>query len=197
MNAVRAAVGLLGVGAVGLAAATALAPELVAGFDAGAAFENDYLFVVPVGLAAATVVLGALASRSVRGIDQATPPDPESVPTADAAGAEFDRLVGSGWRSAIAAHRRRAWLRERLRETAVRTLTRAERCSRTAARRRVEAGTWTDDPVAAAYLAEDPERAEGSATADVRAILRLELPLQRRARRAARAIEGVAEGDRS
>lgn len=197
MNAVRAAVGLLGVGAVGLAAATALAPDLVAGLGVGAAFENDYLFVVPLGLAAATFVLGALASRSVRGIDQATPPDPERVPTADAAGAEFDRLVGSGWRSAVAAHRRRVWLRERLQETAIRTVSRAERCSRTVARRRVVAGTWTDDPVAAAYLADDPERARRSATADVGAYLRLESPLQRRARRAARAIEGVAEGDRS
>lgn len=196
MSTARASVGLLGVAAVGLAAVTALAPDLVAGLDVGAAFENDYLFVVPLGLAAVAVVLGALASRSIRGIDQATPPDPEGVPTADPAGAEFDRLVEGGWRSAVAAHRQRARLQQRLQETAIRTVTRVERCSRAAARRQVEAGTWTDDPVAAAYLAEDSERGQRSATADVGAFLRLESPLQRRARRAARAIEGAARGDR-
>lgn len=197
MKHVRASVTLLGVIALGLGVATVLAPDLAPRLDVATAFPNDYLFVVPLGLAAATVVLGTLGHRSIRGIDQAAPPDPERVPTADAPGAEFDRLVRGGWRTAPAALRRRDGLYDRLREAALQTVIRAEGCSRDAALRRIEAGTWTDDPVAAAFLSGNPALEGRPARTTLAALLRVELPLQLRARRTARAIAGARGGDRA
>ena len=195
MRALRTSIGVLGIAALGLGAGTVLVPGLAARLDVGAAVANDYLFVVPLGLAAAVVVVGALASRGLRGVDQATPPDPEGVPTADAPGADFDRLVGGGLRTAPATYRNRDRLRTRLREAALRSVSRAERCPRADARRRVAAGTWTDDPVAAAFLAEDTERDRASPREALAALRRGEVALQRRARRTVRAIERVGGGD--
>ena len=184
--------GSLGIAALGLAVATVFAPGLGSRLDVVALFGNDYLVVVPLGLGAAFVVLVALATRSIRGVDQATPPDPERLPTAEAPGADVDRLVTGGLRAAPAALRRRDRLHARLREAAIRRVMRTEHCSRDAARRRLEAGTWTDDPIAAAFVAsEAADRL--SARAYLAALRRFELPLQRRARRTARAIER-AEG---
>ena len=197
MRTVRASLGLLGVVALGVAVGTVLVPGLAGSLDVGAVAGNDYLFVVPLGLGAAVVLLGAVASRSKRGVDQVTPPDAEGVPTADAPGAGFDRIVGRGWLTAPAALRERDRLDERLRAVATRTIAQAERCSRDAARRRLEAGTWTDDPEAAAYFAREPVDGRTAAATAVRALRHLELPLQRRARRAALAIDRIDREGRS
>lgn len=45
--------------------------------------------------------------------------------------------------------------RERLRRVAVASLVEARGCSRADARRRLAAGTWTDDSIAASYLGDD------------------------------------------
>lgn len=193
MRYVRLSVGFLGLAAIGLAVGTILTPDLAARLDPGTLAENDYLFVVPLGLAAAAVVVGTLTSRTIRGVQQATPPAPEGVPTADPPGTKFDRLVGDGWRTAPAAFGNRDWLRARLREAAIRTVMRTERCSRAAACRQVDTGVWTDDSVATAFLADDPQ--PGSVMAAVAALMSVELPLQRRARRTAVAIERVGRGD--
>ena len=188
MRTARASLALLGTVTLGLAVAAVLDPGLAGRLDVVAAFGNDYLFVVPLGVGAAVVLAGSLASRTVRGVDQARPPDPERVPTAAAPGSEFDRLVGGGWRTAMAAIRRREELHERVREAAIRTLVRETGCTRTEARRRVEAGTWTEDHEAAAFLVEESNGGRPSAAEIVGAAMRLELPLQRRARRAAAAV---------
>ena len=195
MSAIRTAVGLLGVATFGLAVATVLVPDLAAALDVTAWAANDYLVIVPLGLAAVLVVLGVLASRSIRGVDQATPPDPERVPTADHPGADFDRLVDGGLVTALAAHRRRDALRERLREAAFRTTMRGQQCTHRAARRAVDDGTWTDDRVAADFLADDPPSGGPTPTTTVTALLARELPLQRRARQTALAIERAGRGD--
>ena len=189
MRAIRTVVGALGATALALAGGTLVAPDLTSGLDVTARFGNDYLFVVPIGLLTVVVVVGVVTRRTVQGVDQARPPDPEGVPTADAPGAEFDRLVDGGWRTAIGARRYREWLRNHLREAAIRTVMRTERCSREAARRRVEAGTWTDDPVAAAFVVEDGPRSRDAIQEAVEAIRRREVPLQWRARHTALAID--------
>jgi hypothetical protein len=74
-------------------------------------------------------------------------------------------------------------VRTRLREAAVRTLVRREHCSRSAAERRVDEGTWTDDDVAAAYLR------GGDGAADSRRGI---LARDDRVRRTVRAIERIA-----
>lgn len=197
MRPVRTAAALLGVVVLVLAVVAISDPALADRFDVAAAFGNDYLAVVPLGVGATIVVIGTLTSRTIRGVDQASPPDPERMPTAAAPGSEFDRLVGGGWRTAPAAHRRREELHDRLREAAIRTLVRETGCTRTEARRRVEAGTWTEDHEAAAFLVEDPDSGLQSAADVVGALLRLELPLQRRARRAAEAVVRLHGGGRA
>lgn len=195
MRAVRRSVGLLGIAALAVGVGTVVVPGLAARLDVGTVVENDYLFVVPLGIAGALVVLGALASRTIRGVDQASPPDPERVPTADTPGAEFDRLVGGGLLAAPAALRRRETLHDRLREAALRTVMRAEQCSRADARRQIDAGSWTDDPVAAAFLAEGPDGGVVTAREAAETLLTAELPVQRRARRTAVVIDRAGRGD--
>lgn len=195
--AVRPSLGFLGVVAFGLAVATVLVPGLAAPLDVVGVVGNDYLFVVPLGVAATVVVLGLLASRSVRGVDQCAPPDPEGLPTADAPGEAFDRLVTGGWRSAPGAIRRRDWLHDRLRSVAVGTLMRKEGCARPTARRRIADGTWTDDPVAAAFLAAGPDEGRVSARELLLSVSNLEAPIQRRARRTARAVDRLGRDERT
>ena len=197
MRAIRTGLGVLGAASLAVAGGTVLVPGLAAGLDVTATFGNDYLFVVPIALATVSVVVGVVASRTARGVDQARPPDPEGVPTADSPSAEFDRLVEGGWPRAIGAHRNAERLRGRLREAAIRTVMRTDRCSREAATRHVDEGTWTDDAVAAAFVARDravggDRAAGGDATrVTVGALRRREVPIQWRARRAALAIDLV------
>lgn len=194
---VRPSIGVVGVVAFGLAVTTVLVPGLSEPIDVVGVFGNDYLFVVPFGVAATVVVVGLLASRSLRGVDQCAPPDPEGLPTADAPGEAFDRLVTGGWRSAPAALRRRDWLHDRLRTVAVGAVMWEEDCTRPDARRRIEAGTWTDDPVAAAFLAAGPDQVRVSARELVLALSNLEAPIQRRARRTARAVDRIGRDERT
>lgn len=196
VNAGRAVLAVLGTTLLGLGLVT----TLVAGATTGAIgavvglLGNDYLFVVPLGLVGVGAMAAALVRRSVRGVDQATPGDPERVPTGDPPGASFDRLLGGGIRAALDARRRRERARGRLRGAAVRTVMRSANCSHGEALRRVDEGSWTDDPAAASFLAEDGDRRVGILAAV--AAIRGAAPFQRRARRAVRAIERVDGGDR-
>lgn len=155
MRAVRRLLAALGFAVLCLALVTVLVPASVTAVPIAAAVEwfgNEYLVVGAIGLVAFALVVAVLASWLVRGVDRAEPPEPERVPTGPRLGAEFDRLVadGPGVRTRLFLDRRR--VRERLRETAVRTLTRTSDCSRAEARRRVDTGAWTGDREAAAFL---------------------------------------------
>lgn len=194
MSPVRAAIGLLGVGAVGLAVAAILSPSLVAGVDASAIAGDDYRFVVPVGAVAAAAVVAALFRRPFRGVQQATTPDPEGVPTADLPGAAFDRLVEGGFWTAPAAFRRRYRIHDRLRTAAIRAVARDERTSRAEAQRTLVVGDWTDDPVAARFLAGADGGGWPRPSVGITALLAAETPFQRRARRTAEAIVHTSRG---
>jgi hypothetical protein len=153
---------------------------------------NDYLLVVPLGALAVLSVLAVLAARARSGVDQATPPDPEQVPTAPHPGSELDRLAddGLGLRARLFSDDDER-VRERLRTAAVRTVMRSDGCSREEARERVDGGDWTDDRAAAEFLAGGESLSVGQRVA---AALRGESAFQRGLHCAAAAIV-VRPGD--
>jgi hypothetical protein len=127
-----------------------------------------FLFILQPSLAAvlpiprlALVVIGLLAAvegiRSVqrrRGSDivGAEPPDPEFGIETDAPGDDFDALIAR-------LSTRRGWIggdfdrvENRLRTAAITVVAARFGLSKAEARERIEAGSWTDDPVAAAFL---------------------------------------------
>ncbi|SFR33148.1 DUF7269 family protein [Halogeometricum limi] len=154
----RGRIAVAAVGVVGLAAAVLLvaAPELDRGNAATelvAAAGNDYVLAAVVAALALLVVVAVLALRGVGGIDQATPPAPETVQGAPHPGVEFDRTVESeSWRSFAGDDERRAAVRDRVRRAVVRSVMHRTGCSREEARARVASGSWTDDRTAAAFL---------------------------------------------
>lgn len=194
MRAVRRLLTGLGLAVLCLALVTALVPTGVPIAGAIEWFGSEYLLVGSVGAAALALVLLVLAAWLVRGVDRAEPPDPERIPTGPRPGAEFDRLVadGAGLRTRLFLQRQQ--VKECLRETAVRTLTRTSGCSRAEALRRVDDGAWTGDREAAAFLAgEDgpsvPRRGRAAA------ILRGEAWARRGARRAGTEIVRRADAE--
>jgi len=110
---------------------------------------SDYFVLAVVGAVAVGLALLVLLAQAVAGVDQADVPVVESVESAPHPGEAVDRSVGGGDEQALAASR------QRLHEAAVRTLMRSDHSSRSTAERSVAEGSWTDDEVAADYLAGD------------------------------------------
>jgi len=144
--------GLVALGA--LAAALGLAavvrPSVVAG-----------LSLPGVVLTLLGVVALVQGLRVVYGRYSADPPAerdplPERRHVASVPGREFDASLeeAAAWSRRGGVTDRRQ-VRERLRTAAVAALTRYEGLSEAEARERLAEGTWTDDPVAAAYFARD------------------------------------------
>lgn len=154
---VAAALGVVGLAA---AAAVVVAPAAGEGVSAVAAAllalaGNDYVLAAVVAAAALAVVAALVGLRGVGGVDAATPPNPETVQSAPRPGDEFDRAVGTGsnrWRPSGDVDREA--VRERLRRAAVRSTAHRDDLSRDEAAARVGDGAWTDDRVAAAFLAD-------------------------------------------
>lgn len=156
MNAQRGVLATLGaLLAIGVGLA-ALDPGLAEDVPVQAAVDalgNDYFFVAGFGAAALVLVVTTLGGRAVSGLNQATPPRPESVQPAPILGADFDEALDDevGPRSYLLGGRREQ-VRDRLREAAIRAEIADSSCSRSTAERRVDAGEWTDDPDARAFL---------------------------------------------
>ncbi|NHN58444.1 MULTISPECIES: hypothetical protein [Halorussus] len=185
MKRYRVASGAAGV--VALAAALALGGSPAGGAVAALvrALGNDYFVVAAFAGAGLLVAASVMASRERSGISQTETPTPERPVTAPAAGDAVDEALAS--RTAllpVVGEARREQLRERLRTAAVETRVRRGECGPEEARRRLDEGTWTDDPEAAAFLAgRDP-----GTDARVAAVLRAEPWSRRGARRAVRAV---------
>lgn len=139
-----------GVVAAGAGLLAALRPGLVAGLSLG---QSGILVVGALALLYALLPL-ALQRGSHR--RQAPSPEPESVPTGDPPGDDLERLFAAASRDTIHNVDRRNELRRRIEAAAIRAVRKRDDCSVAAAREAVESGTWTDDPVAATYLA-DPD----------------------------------------
>ncbi|ELZ30946.1 hypothetical protein C474_10806 [Halogeometricum pallidum JCM 14848] len=148
-----------GVGAVGAAGAFALVALPNALGDAAAALVafagNDYLLAAGVASVALLIVVAALALRGADGVTRTTPPEPETVQNAAHPGVEFDRAVEDGSWNSVGRDGDQETVRERVREAAVRSVMHREGVARERAAARVDAGDWTDDDVAAAFLSED------------------------------------------
>lgn len=148
-----------------------------------AVLGNDYFFVAVFAALALGLAVVALGGRAVSGLDQTTPPRPETVQEAPLFGSDFDETVSRGvglWLFRNAD--RKASVRERLRESAVHAEIRAGRHGRSAAEQAVADGTWTTDPEAAAFL---DESAAPPLEGRLRAALHGETWFQRGARRTA------------
>lgn len=111
---------------------------------------SDYVVVAVVGLLSIGLAALFVATRHVRGVDEATPPVVEGVQSASYPGTEFDRAAASSGVSWSETDDEDC--RPRLREAAIRVTMRRDGCSRGVAERRVARGEWTDDSVAAGYL---------------------------------------------
>ncbi|WP_135820226.1 DUF7269 family protein [Halostella litorea] len=173
---------------------------LVAGFGLLAAAAGFVFVFVPsaaagIGLTESIVVaVGFLAllqgyrvvsARRRSSTREFETPDPETRQELPTPGDGFDEGLaarkGRGW----AARRHRVG--DRLEEAAVDAITYAEDCSEATAREMLEAGTWTDDPQAAAMFSTG--RPEGSTLwRRLRETFSMEPTFDRRARRAAHAV---------
>jgi len=134
-----------------VAVAVGLLMLFVPGF--AAAIGTGYAAVTVIGLLALVQALRVGRSRMATELDAAETDDVETVEAMATPGDDFDRAVAelrSGPRRNLI--RERADLRETLEAAALTAVADRENCSREEARQRVEAGTWTDDPHAAALL---------------------------------------------
>lgn len=116
---------------------------------------NDYVFVVALSAVGLLVAVATILSARHVGRFQATVPDPERPYTAPPPGADLDEATAD-WRTLLPVLGRaeRQRVREQLRAVVVETLGNTEGCTTEEAERRVEAGTWTDDPWARSFVGE-------------------------------------------
>lgn len=178
--------GWLGLVATGVVAfGLALVPGIAALLPVEAVLAwlgNDYFLLGAFGGVALVVLSWMVARRATGQVDQAVPPDPETVPDAPRPGERVDSLLSRWpWRLDRSD---REYLRDRLRTAAVYGEL-ADGRSKAAARERVEAGVWTEDPVAARFLAES---GGPTVTERLRLWLRGDAWTQHGARRAAGAL---------
>lgn len=196
MNALRALVATAGTVLLAAVGLITFEPGLADAVPVAAAVEtlgNDYFFIAVFGAVGLALALATLGGRAVSGLDQATPPRPETVQPAPVFGADFDEALsdGAGPLSIVLSDRREA-IRDRLRENAIRAEIADSGCGRSTAERRVEAGEWTDDPDARAFL--DPSRSPG-VDSRLRAVARGNTWFERGARRTAETVVAKTGGE--
>lgn len=185
---------LLALGAV--AFLFALSPALSGLFPANALaawLGNDYFLLAAFGVVAVAVLAWMAGRRATERVDQAKPPDPETVLSAPRPGTAFDRRV-DGWPVVSGSHGDSDDdFRERLRTAAVAVEMRQRDCSAATARERVADGRWTDDDVAARFLRD--ESAGPSVGDRLRLVLGGDSWTQYCLRRTAEAITGRIDSD--
>lgn len=181
----------VGVVAVGLGVAMLYSSQLAGTIGA------DYVVVKAIGLLALVQGLRIVYARKRTDIDQGETPDPETTPTMRTPGTEFDETIGSlHLKSRRNFYETQNAVRERLAESAVSVLMHRENYSEEEARERLDAGTWTDDPYAASFLAES--NVQSTPWREwFRGILSDQTSFQRQAHRTADAISRRARADES
>lgn len=152
MSILRSLFGVLAVGTAMLAGLVLVTGTSLPVDALVAALGNDYLVLVLVGGVAVVGAATVSARRSIGGIDQATPPDTEDVHVVPTLGSDLDDYLATPF--GIGASEPRG-TQSRLFRLAVTVVMQEDNCQQPEAQRRVENGTWTTDPYAAAYLASD------------------------------------------
>lgn len=149
LGVVRGFLLLVGLAVFAIGALAVFSPTVAAALPVEAmiaALGSDYVVVAAVGVVAVAFAALVLLVVAISGVDEADLPIVETVESAPHPGQAVDRSVDG--EAGVPDARV-----ERLTEAAVRTLMRAEHCSRSTAERRVAEGTWTDDEIAADFLA--------------------------------------------
>lgn len=182
---------LLGAGAALAGLAVVVAPSLAGDVPA------TYGTVTLVGALALVLGVGRARGRLVADRDRADLPEREARHDHPVPGDEFDaELAAIDPRRDRANDAARAQVRERLEAAALAVLT-GEGYAPEVARDALDAGEWTDDPVAAGFFAAD-ERVTAADDAPLRERLGSSIgrsaSFDSRARRTARAIAERAEG---
>ncbi|MEF8786635.1 MAG: hypothetical protein V5A45_11935 [Haloarculaceae archaeon] len=107
-------------------------------------------------------------------------------------GDQFEMALDRSSRRDQRGTRNRRSIRRHLRQTAERTLVARTAASAEEARRKIEEGSWTEDPMAAALFATDTPPTWRDR---VRVTLGRETTFQRQVRRAVSALEGIGDND--
>jgi len=190
---VRPTVGALGalVMVVALVTAGEFAVGLISTLER--AVDNTYLLVMGLGSVAVVLATAALLmsrdSVRVRQMPEVERPTPAPAP-----GEPLEARLDS-WRTSLPVVGRsaRQAVRERLRSAAIRTVAAERGVTEGEAAVAVSDGSWTDDPVAAAFLSAESD--PGALGTGLRALANGETPVRYRARRT---IDAIAEShDRS
>lgn len=182
LAAIGAAVALAGL-------AVAVAPSLLGANPLPAAL------VAAVGLLALAAGLRAGLSRLRGNADPPDLPSPELRAPAAVPGGEFDDRLDRAARRGVRAAGDRGAVRDALEATAVAVLVRSDGDSPERARERLAAGTWTDDPEAAAFFR--PATAPAGPLELLRTTATGDSTFRRRADRAVAALERRIDGDGS
>lgn len=137
-----------------VAGVVAVAVGLLAALDRGVAAAISPTATVVTLIGVLGVIQGiryANARRDRRRLST-EPGEPERRAPAAVPGADLDERIARVASPAPGGYRDRRELRERIRGVAVEAVARDRDCSREAAEAAVDDGTWTDDPVAAAFF---------------------------------------------
>ena len=172
---------------------TVAAGLLVVFGGATANFDFNYTFVTLVGALAVVQGLRYGFERRSTDFEQSTTADPElraHVPV-PGDGHDDDIANAAGW--SYRAKNRRRTVREHLRSVAVETIATRQNVTEAAARDRLDEGTWTDDPLAAAFLGSSTSRPP--LREQLRARLRREPAFSYHARRTVGAIAELQAAD--
>lgn len=121
-------------------------------------FDFSYLFVTGVGVIAIVLGLNAITEAREGSREATDVPDVEVRYELPTPGEDVDGLLAEAEGFSRASVTRRRNFHERLRAATLETLVaRGAYPTTAAAERAVDAGTWTDDPVAAWFVGETPE----------------------------------------
>ncbi|MGM0590816.1 MAG: DUF7269 family protein [Halobacteriota archaeon] len=151
----------------------------------------DRLVVILVGLLALVQAFRAVESRHRTKLRHVDLPDVELPPSAPTPGDRLDDAL-SQFTDARRVYYHGSHVREDLSAAVVAVLSRYGSYSEEAARERLDAGTWTDDPYAVAFL-RDPTAPERPLTRRVRALATGESSFQRNVRHTVDAIVALTD----
>lgn len=189
MSRLRRAGLVIGTVLVGIGLAVVFVPGLVGGFGVNPAFLTGIGLIALLGFGV------AVRARLTVTDSQMELPTPERKRTHSTPGDEFDRqLTSLSARGRMRGAGERRAIRDRLDELAISVLVR-DGDNEATARERLARGTWTDDPYAAAFFAE--ERASEVSLEDrLRAAFSSEPNSRKRARHAVDALARIAKTER-